>query len=110
MRVFSDAVDRGHIAFRRRVGDPLAVRRPDRFVFATTRVCYLAHLAAQIHGEDVRVVVGVGIEFVIREEGDLVTPWTETQRVIVSQAGRQFSRPGLIDIRDPNVRVEIIGK
>ena len=65
MCVFGDAVDRGDVACRGRVSDRSAVRRPDWVVFTTTRLRELTCLAAEVDGEDVGVVVGVGIGFVV---------------------------------------------
>src|SRR6185369_4714348 len=75
--VFRDTVYRRNFPSGGGVGDPFAVRRPRRLVFATARLSDLAHLSLQVNRKNIRVVEGIGIRFVIREKSDFVAAGAE---------------------------------
>src|SRR5258707_821105 len=108
MSVFGDTIDRGDIAFGGGIGDPFSIRRPGWFVLTPGSAGDLAHLSLQVRGKNVRVVVGVGIRFVIRKESDLVTAGAETERVIIERTRSKLPRLRRIDIREPNMRAQAI--
>src|SRR5207253_2439681 len=65
-------------------------------------------LSLKICRKDVRVIVGVGIGFVVRKESHLVAFWAKTQRMIVERTRSELAGLGLVDIREPNVRAQTI--
>src|SRR6266850_3292141 len=91
MCVFSDAVNSSYISLGCGISDPLSIRRPDRFIFATFCDGYLAYLAAEIDREDIRIVIGIRIGFVIRQKNDLISPRTKTHRMIVERTEGELS-------------------
>src|SRR5436853_1970031 len=110
MRVFGDAVDGREVSLGGGVSDPLSVGRPGGLVLTAPGVGDLAHLSVQINGENIRVVVGVGIGFMIREEGYLITTRAKAQRVIIKWTHGELARLWRIHVRYPDVRPQTIGK
>src|SRR5882724_11341279 len=108
MSVFSNAVNRRHVAFGCRISDPLTIWRPRRLILTAFGRGDLTYLTAEIYGEDVGVIVSIRVGFVIGEESDFISIWIKRDSVIVGIAGGKLSWLRFIDGGKPNMRATFV--